>query len=189
MAPESPRRAPRLDQPREARRALFSRPQMDPDTFGRFAEKFARYMGTARFLVYMTIFVAVWVTVNVVGIFGYKWDIYPFIFLTLLLSLQASYAAPLILLAQNRQTDRDRVALEQDRASNERNLADTEFLTREVASLRIALRDMATRDFLRSELRSQLDEMGQRGMRLPAEVRPAEPADRSPNARKGPRPT
>jgi uncharacterized membrane protein len=189
MAPESPRRAPRLDQPREARRALFSRPQMDPDTFGRFAEKFARYMGTARFLVYMTIFVAVWVTVNVVGIFGYKWDIYPFIFLTLLLSLQASYAAPLILLAQNRQTDRDRVALEQDRASNERNLADTEFLTREVASLRIALRDMATRDFLRSELRSQLDEMEQRGMRLPAEVRPAEPADRSPNARKGPRPT
>jgi len=189
MAPESPRRAPRLDQPREARRALFSRPQMDPDTFGRFAEKFARYMGTARFLVYMTIFVAVWVTVNVVGIFGYKWDIYPFIFLTLLLSLQASYAAPLILLAQNRQTDRDRVALEQDRASNERNLADTEFLTREVASLRIALRDMATRDFLRSELRSQLDEMGQRGMRLPAEVRPAEPADRSANARKGPRPT
>jgi len=162
---------------------------MDPDTFGRFAEKFARYMGTARFLVYMTIFVAVWVTVNVVGIFGYKWDIYPFIFLTLLLSLQASYAAPLILLAQNRQTDRDRVALEQDRASNERNLADTEFLTREVASLRIALRDMATRDFLRSELRSQLDEMGQRGMRLPAEVRPAEPADRSANARKGPRPT
>ena len=189
MAPESPRRAPRLDQPRETRRALFSRPQMDPDTFGRFAEKFARYMGTARFLVYMTIFVAVWVTVNVVGIFGYKWDIYPFIFLTLLLSLQASYAAPLILLAQNRQTDRDRVALEQDRASNERNLADTEFLTREVASLRIALRDMATRDFLRSELRSQLDEMGQRGMRPPAEVRPAEPADRSANARKGPRPT
>jgi uncharacterized membrane protein len=189
MAPESPRRAPRLDQPRETRRALFSRPQMDPDTFGRFAEKFARYMGTARFLVYMTIFVAVWVTVNVVGIFGFKWDIYPFIFLTLLLSLQASYAAPLILLAQNRQTDRDRVALEQDRASNERNLADTEFLTREVASLRIALRDMATRDFLRSELRSQLDEMEQRGMRLPTDVRPAAPADPSPSARKGPRPT
>src|ERR1019366_2770259 len=189
MAPESPRRAPRLDQPREARRAPFSRPQMDPDTFGRFADKFARYMGTARFLVYMTIFVAVWVTVNVVGIFGYKWDIYPFIFLTLLLSLQASYAAPLILLAQNRQTDRDRVALEQDRASNERNLADTEFLTREVASLRIALRDMATRDFLRSELRSQLDEMEQRGLRPPTDVRPAAPADPSPGARKGPRPT
>ncbi|HZX99722.1 MAG TPA: DUF1003 domain-containing protein [Dermatophilaceae bacterium] len=189
MARERARRAPSLDQPREARRALFTTRQVDPDTFGRFAEKFARYMGTARFLVYMTVFVAFWVAVNVVGIFGYKWDIYPFIFLTLLLSLQASYAAPLILLAQNRQTDRDRVALEQDRASNERNLADTEFLTREVASLRIALRDMATRDFLRSELRSQLDEMEQRGIRLPADGRPSGSGDSSPGAWKGPRPT
>lgn len=187
MTRERPSRAPRLDQPREARRALFTPPQVDPDTFGRFAEKFARYMGTARFLVYMTVFVVVWLTVNVVGIFGYRWDIYPFIFLTLLLSLQASYAAPLILLAQNRQTDRDRVALEQDRASNERNLADTEFLTREVASLRIALRDMATRDFLRSELRSQLDEMEQRGVRLPGDGRPSVSGPASPDARKGPR--
>src|SRR5450631_950416 len=189
MARERATGPARLDQPREARRGLFTAPQVDPDTFGRFAEKFARYMGTARFLVYMTIFVAVWVTVNVVGIFGYKWDIYPFIFLTLLLSLQASYAAPLILLAQNRQTDRDRVALEQDRASNERNLADTEFLTREVASLRIALRDMATRDFLRSELRSQLDEMEQRGQELAAGSRPPPPDDTSPGAWKAPRPT
>jgi uncharacterized membrane protein len=189
MARERPARTARLDQPREARRALFTKPQVDPDTFGRFAEKFARYMGTARFLVYMTIFVTVWVTINVIGIFGYKWDIYPFIFLTLLLSLQASYAAPLILLAQNRQTDRDRVALEQDRASNDRNLADTEFLTREVASLRIALRDMATRDFLRSELRSQLDEMEQRGMRLPADGRPSGSGDSAPGAWKGPKPT
>jgi len=76
MARERPARTARLDQPREARRALFTKPQVDPDTFGRFAEKFARYMGTARFLVYMTIFVAVWVTVNVIGIFGYKWDIW-----------------------------------------------------------------------------------------------------------------
>ena len=189
MARETPDRAARLDQPREARRALFTRPQVDPDTFGRFAEKFARNMGTARFLVYMTVFVIFWVTVNVVGIIGYKWDAYPFIFLTLLLSLQASYAAPLILLAQNRQTDRDRVALEQDRASNERNLADTEFLTREVASLRIALRDMATRDFLRSELRSQLDEMEQRGIRLSAQVPPPGPGDTSPGVWKGPRAT
>jgi uncharacterized membrane protein len=189
MARERASGPARLDQPREARRGLFTAPQVDPDTFGRFAEKFARYMGTARFLVYMTIFVAVWVSVNVVGIFGYKWDIYPFIFLTLLLSLQASYAAPLILLAQNRQTDRDRVALEQDRASNERNLADTEFLTREVASLRIALRDMATRDFLRSELRSQLDEMEQRGMRLPTDRPPSQSGDASPGAWKGPKPT
>jgi uncharacterized membrane protein len=162
---------------------------MDPDTFGRFAEKFARYMGTAKFLVYMTVFVVFWVTLNVVGIFGYKWDLYPFIFLTLLLSLQASYAAPLILLAQNRQTDRDRVALEQDRASNERNLADTEFLTREVASLRIALRDMATRDFLRSELRSHLDEMERRNTRHAAQGRPPASGEPSPSASKGPRPT
>jgi len=189
MARERPDRAARLDQPREARRSLFTRPQVDPDTFGRFAEKFARYMGTAKFLVYMTGFVAVWVTVNMVGILGYKWDVYPFIFLTLILSLQASYAAPLILLAQNRQTDRDRVALEQDRASNERNLADTEFLTREVASLRIALRDMATRDFLRSELRSQLEEMEQRGVRLKAGKKSSEPGESSPGARKGPKAT
>ena len=187
MASERTDRAARLDQPREASRGLFTKPQVDPDTFGRFAEKFARYMGTAKFLVYMTVFVLVWITANVVGIFHYKWDIYPFIFLTLMLSLQASYAAPLILLAQNRQTDRDRVALEQDRASNERNLADTEFLTREVASLRIALRDMATRDFLRSELRSLLDEMQQRGIQNSPDSRPFASGETPPTAIEGPR--
>ena len=187
MASERTDRAARLDQPREARRSLFTKPQVDPDTFGRFAEKFARYMGTAKFLVYMTVFVLVWVTANAVGILGHKWDIYPFIFLTLMLSLQASYAAPLILLAQNRQTDRDRVALEQDRASNERNLADTEFLTREVASLRIALRDMATRDFLRSELRSLLDEIQQRGIQNSPDSRPFESGETPPTAIEGPR--
>jgi len=189
MARERPDRAARLDQPREVSRGLFRKPHVDPDRFGRFAEKFARHMGTAKFLVYMTVFVIVWITINVVGIFGYKWDVYPFILLNLFFSTQASYAAPLILLAQNRQTDRDRVVIEQDRASNERNLADTEFLTREVASLRIALRDMATRDFLRSELRSQLDEMEQRGIRPPADDRPHAPGDASPSAWKGPRPT
>ncbi|MEO8556739.1 MAG: DUF1003 domain-containing protein [Actinomycetota bacterium] len=188
MAREHPDRAPRLDQPREARRSLFSRPEIDPDTFGRFAEKFARYMGTAKFLVYMTVFVLVWITFNVVGIMNYKWDIYPFIFLTLILSLQASYAAPLILLAQNRQTDRDRVALEQDRASYERNLADTEFLTREVASLRIALRDMVTRDYLRSELRSVLDEMELRGIQLSADGSRLQPGEAPPTAFEGPKP-
>ncbi len=186
MANERTERAARLDQPREARRSLFSRPQVDPDTFGRFAEKFARYMGTAKFLVYMTVFVLLWVTINVIGIVGHIWDKYPFIFLTLMLSLQASYAAPLILLAQNRQTDRDRVSLEQDRASNDRNLADTEFLTREVASLRIALRDMATRDFLRSELRSLLDEMEERGIRQSTESRPFLSGDTPPSAFEGP---
>jgi len=187
MANERTNRAARLDQPREATRGLFTRPHIEPDTFGRFAEKFARYMGTAKFLVYMTVFVLVWITVNVIGILGLKWDVYPFIFLTLMLSLQASYAAPLILLAQNRQTDRDRVALEQDRASNERNLADTEFLTREVASLRIALRDMATRDFLRSELRSLLDEIAQRDVQRSTESRPSGSGDPPPPAFEAPR--
>jgi uncharacterized membrane protein len=151
-----------LDQPLEARRALINRLQVEPDTFGRFAEKFARNMGTAKFLVYMTVFVILWVLWNTLAPRGLVFDKYAFIFLTLILSLQASYAAPLILLAQNRETDRDRVALVQDRASNERNLADTEFLTREVASLRNALRDMATRDFLRSELRSLVSELEHR---------------------------
>ncbi len=153
----------RLDQPREARTTLLPRPRMDPDIFGTFAERFARFMGTATFLVYMTGFIIVWVILNVIGLFGLRWDPYPFILLNLFFSVQASYAAPLILLAQNRQDDRDRVAIEQDRNRDERNLADTEFLTREVASLRLAMRDTATRDFVRSELRSLLDEMEERG--------------------------
>ena len=103
---------------------------------------------------------------NVVAPSGLRFDEFPFIFLTLMLSLQATYAAPLILLAQNRQADRDRVGLEQDRARDERNLADTEFLTREVASLRIALREQATRDFVRSELRSLLEEFDERGLEV-----------------------
>ena len=159
MARERPRRGARLDQPREVSRGLFQRPKSDPDRFGRFAEKFARYMGTAQFLVYMTGFVVFWVTVNVIGIFGFKWDVYPFIFLTLILSLQASYAAPLILLAQNRQESRDKVIAEQDRQVNSRAHADMEFLAREVASLRMAVGEVATRDFLRSELRSLRDDL------------------------------
>ena len=131
----------------------------DPDLFGRFAERFARYMGTANFLLYMTIFVVVWIALNVVGLFGLRWDPYPFILLNLFFSTQASYAAPLILLAQNRQDDRDRVQIEQDRSRNERNLADTEYLTREVAALRISLREVATRDFVRSELRGLLEDL------------------------------
>src|SRR6476659_5326429 len=156
------RNAPRLDQPREVRRTLLPRPSFNPETFGRASEAFARFMGTARFLVYMTAFVVLWILWNAAGPKDLRFDPYAFIFLTLMLSLQASYAAPLILLAQNRQADRDRVALEQDRARVERNLADTEYLTREVAALRIALRDMATRDFVRSELRSLLEELEDR---------------------------
>ena len=169
-----PRTTPRLDQPRETSRPLLSRPQVDPEKFGRISERFARFMGTATFLVYMTAFVLLWIIWNVVAAADQRFDIYPFIFLTLMLSLQASYAAPLILLAQNRQDDRDRVVGEQDRNRGERNLADTEYLTREVAALRIALRDMATRDFVRSELRSLLEEMEERGALRPVEAEDAE---------------
>jgi uncharacterized membrane protein len=155
--------AARLDQPRETRRALLPRPSVNQETFGVWSERFARFMGTPRFLIYMTLFVIAWIGWNAFGPTDLRWDPYAFIFLTLMLSLQASYAAPLILLAQNRQADRDRVALEQDRARDERNLADTEFLTREVAALRLAMRDTATRDFVRSELRSLLEELDERG--------------------------
>lgn len=148
-----------LDTPMELKSRLLPNLTGDPDLFGRFAERFARYMGTANFLLYMTIFVVVWIAINVIGLFGLRWDPYPFILLNLFFSTQASYAAPLILLAQNRQDDRDRVQIEQDRSRNERNLADTEYLTREVAALRISLREVATRDFVRSELRSLLEEL------------------------------
>jgi uncharacterized membrane protein len=124
----------KLSIPRESRRSL--RPNYDPETFGRLSEKFARFIGTARFLVYMTIFVAFWVIWNFLGTSDFRFDEYPFIFLTLLLSLQASYAAPLILLAQNRQADRDRVTSQEDRARDERNLAVTEYMVREIASMR-----------------------------------------------------
>lgn len=124
----------RLEVPRESRRAL--RPSYDPETFGRLSERFARFIGTAKFLVYMTIFVTGWVLWNIFGPQELRFDKYPFIFLTLLLSLQASYAAPLILLAQNRQADRDRVTSQEDRARDERNLAVTEFMVREIAAMR-----------------------------------------------------
>ena len=143
-------RAYRLDTPRETRRSV--RGAIDPETFGRLSERFARALGTARFLVYMSAFVLSWVLWNTLGPANLRYDEFPFIFLTLILSLQASYAAPLILLAQNRQADRDRIALNEDRAQNARSIADTEYLTRELASLRIALGDVATRDYLRNEL-------------------------------------
>ncbi len=148
----------RLDVPREQRR-LVTMPSYDPEWFGRFAERFARFMGTARFLFYMTAFVIAWLTANLVLVKALKWDPYPFILLNLLFSTQASYAAPLILLAQNRQADRDRVSLEEDRARNERSIADTEYLAREVAALRVALGEVATRDFVRGELQRLLEEI------------------------------
>ena len=148
--------AERLDQPRGSR--LGWRPKRGPDRVGRGAEAFARFMGTGRFLLYMTAFIIVWIILNAVGLI-HHWDPYPFILLNLCFSVQASYAAPLILLAQNRQDDRDRVSLEQDRQQAERNLADTEFLAREIAALRIGLAEVATRDFVRSELRELLEDL------------------------------
>ncbi len=124
----------RLETPRESRRTL--RPSYDPETFGRLSERFARFIGTAKFLVYMSVLVLAWVIWNTFGPSDMRFDSYPFTFLTFLLSLQASYAAPLILLAQNRQADRDRVTSQEDRARDERNLAVTEFMVREIAAMR-----------------------------------------------------
>lgn len=145
----------RLDQPRDL--GVRLRPYYDPEAFGRLSERIARFLGTARFLVYMTAFVVVWMLWNAFA--PLKFDPYPFIFLTLILSLQASYAAPLILLAQNRQADRDRIQYEQDRLAAERNQAEIEYLTREIAGLRIALGEVATRDYIRSELQHLQEEL------------------------------
>lgn len=156
----------RLDTPRDTRRALVRRPTFEQDAFGRFAEKFARYMGTARFILWMTAVVIIWVLWNTpwnpLVPDEWRFDEFPFIFLTLALSLQASYAAPLILLAQNRQEDRDRVIATQDRHVAAQARADMEFLAREIASLRMTLGEVATRDYLRSELRSLLSDLEER---------------------------
>ena len=126
-------------------------------------------MGTAKFLMWMTAFVVIWIGWNLLAPVDLRWDDYPFIFLTLMLSLQASYAAPLILLAQNRQEQRDKVIAEQDRQANARAHADMEFLAREVASLRMAVGEVATRDFLRSELRSLLHDLDGRAQSHPGD--------------------
>lgn len=150
-----------LDVPREARQRLLPRLKPNPDAFGHATESFARFMGTPQFLMWMTVFCLVWLTWNTFGPESLRFDsaALGFTALTLMLSLQASYAAPLLLLAQNRQDDRDKVTLQQDRQRAERNLSDTEYLTRELASLRITLREVATRDFVRSELRTVLEEL------------------------------
>jgi uncharacterized membrane protein len=159
-------RLERLDTPRELRGrlalSLVARRRGEEDRFGVFAERFARFMGTAKFLIWMTVFVVVWIAWNVLAPDDLRFDKYAFIFLTLMLSLQASYAAPLILLAQNRQETRDRVVAEQDRQANAASHADMEFLAREVAALRMAVGEVATRDYLRSELRSLLSELDER---------------------------
>ena len=150
------RRGPRLDQPLERGRSL--RPTVDSETAGRVSERVARFLGSWRFLGYMTFVVFGWLLWNILAPSEFRIDAFPFLFLTLVLSLQASYAAPLILLAQNRQADRDRVQFQEDRDRTERLLADSDYLTREVASLRLALGEVVTRDYLRGEIRDLLEE-------------------------------
>ncbi|MBV8997074.1 MAG: DUF1003 domain-containing protein [Pseudonocardiales bacterium] len=138
----------RLDEPRSAR---ARRPTIDPDSFAHFSERVARFMGTGRYLAIQTIIVAIWIGVNVAAL-TWRFDPYPFILLNLVFSTQAAYAAPLILLAQYRQAARDRIALGEDRNRAEDTKADTEFLARELAALRLAVGEAATRDYLRGEL-------------------------------------
>jgi len=160
MARTERRRPPRLDQPKDVRRGIVL-PRYDPDSMGRISERVARFLGTWRFIGYMSLFIAIWIVYNIVVPHNLRFDQFSnkFTLLTLLLSLQASYAAPLILLAQNRQADRDRVQYEQDRGLSERAVADTEYLARELASVRVSLGEVATRDFLRSELQRLLEDL------------------------------
>lgn len=161
----APRNEARLDLPKGARGTFGSpfatfRPARS-DRMGRFSEAFARAMGTSGFLIGMSFVVVAWLAFNTLAPADMQFDprLTNFTLLTLILSLQASYAAPLILLAQNRQDDRDRVQIEQDRQRAERNLADTEYLAREVVALRLAMQDVATKDFIRAELRGLLEEL------------------------------
>jgi uncharacterized membrane protein len=157
----------RLDTPAGPQSRL--RVNLDTEAFGRAAERLARFLGTGTYLLWQTVLVIVWIGLNVIGILG-QWDPYPFILLNLAFSTQAAYAAPLILLAQNRQDDRDRVSLDEDRSRANRTIADTEYLSRELAAVRIAVGEMVTRDFLRSELadrgaeRSGVDRETQRAL-------------------------
>ena len=161
MARASARSDSRLDSPRGLRTnfTLFQ----SRDRMGRFSEAFARGMGTPWFLVGLSVFVALWMLYNTLSPEEAQFDprLSNFTLLTLILSLQASYAAPLILLAQNRQDDRDRVQIEQDRQRAERNLNDTEYLAREVVALRLAMKDLASRDFIRAELALSARGVGQ----------------------------
>lgn len=141
-------RTRRLDQPLSKSRLSLN---IDPEKFGAMSERLARFLGTGKYLFWQTLFVVVWIALNL-SAFVHHWDPYPFILLNLAFSTQAAYAAPLILLAQNRQDDRDKISLEEDRRRAEQTKADTEFLARELASLRIAIGEVATRDYLRSEL-------------------------------------
>jgi uncharacterized membrane protein len=160
----------RFDAPIGTRKRFVPRIRVNQEQFGRASEAFARAMGTGGFLIGMTIFVAIWITWNTLAPISAQFDpkSLNYTLLTLILSMQASYAAPLILLAQNRQDDRDRVKFEQDRQRAERNLADTEYLAREVVALRLAMKDLATKEFVRDELRDLVKELAEELKEKPA---------------------
>lgn len=143
--PSAPRR---LYTPRTSRRFT---PRLDPEALGQVTERIARFFGTGRYLALQTLMVLTWIALNLFAA-HWRWDPYPFILLNLAFSTQAAYAAPLILLAQNRQENRDRVALEEDRRRAAQTKADTEYLARELAALRLAIGEVPTRDYLRHEL-------------------------------------
>jgi uncharacterized membrane protein len=168
LRPGEGRRTTLLGAPRRPARIQLQ-PHYDPEAFGRFSEAIARLLGTARFLVAQTVVVVGWISWNV-AFRGTKatFDPYPFILLTLALSLQASYAAPLILLAQNRQAERDREETESDRRTSTRTQADTEYLARELAGIRLALGEMPTRDYLAEELEDLRAEVQRLRARLDA---------------------
>lgn len=146
----------RLDTPLTSRRLAIN---FDPESVGRASESVARFLGTGRYLVWQTIIVIVWIALNLFAV-KLRWDPYPFILLNLAFSTQAAYAAPLILLAQNRQENRDKVALEEDRRRAQQTKADTEFLARELAALRLAVGEVATRDYLRREIEELREALG-----------------------------
>ena len=166
----------RLDIPRGSAGGIARFLRLNPDAVGRFAEAIARFLGTGRFLAVQTIIVILWIALNVFAV-RLQWDPYPFILLNLAFSTQAAYAAPLILLAQNRQADRDRVQAEEDRARAAQTRADTEYLARELAALRVAIGELATRDFIRSEFNrlaeDQIDERERKGRKKKDAPQPA----------------
>jgi uncharacterized membrane protein len=166
------RRTPDLSIPRSQLRFGV---HYDPEAFGRFSESIARLLGTARFLVAQTGLVVVWIALNLVAV-GMRWDPYPFILLNLAFSTQAAYAAPLILLAQNRQAERDRQVTERDRQVTARTQADTEFLARELAAIRLALADVVTSTDI-EKLADDLADSLARRLRVPSEEGSVKPAD------------
>jgi uncharacterized membrane protein len=164
----------RLDTPRTSRRRF--RLTVATEKVGQFSESIARFLGTGRFLLWQTIVVLIWIGLNLFA-FTWRWDPYPFILLNLAFSTQAAYAAPLILLAQNRQENRDRVSLEEDRRRAAQTKADTEYLARELAAVRLAVGEVATRDYLRRELDELRDIMAE--LRPPVEAPQTDTTDKS----------